>query len=61
MKTGRICWNYFLLVAGNEGMEKKLETAIMGYYIGISIRIHSFLPSSPKVRGPCRHIVYVIC
>ena len=28
-------------------MEKKMETTIMGY-IGTTIRIHSFIPSSPK-------------
>ena len=32
----------FLWLAGNEGMEKKMETTIMGY-IGTTIRIHSFL------------------
>ena len=29
---------------GNEGMEKKVETTIMGYQ-GITIGIHSFIPS----------------
>ena len=33
-------------LAGNEGMEKKMETIIMGY-IGITTRIHSFIPSYP--------------
>ena len=33
-----------LWLTGNEGMEKNMETAIMGY-IGTTIRIHSFIPS----------------
>ena len=33
-----------LWLAGNEGMEKNMETIIMGY-IGTYIRIHSFIPS----------------
>ena len=33
-----------LWLAGNEGMEKKTETTILGY-IGSSVRIHSFIPS----------------
>ena len=33
-----------LWLAGNEGMERNMETAILGY-IGITIRIHSFIPS----------------
>ena len=33
-----------LWLVGNEGMEKKVETTIM-CYIGIAIRIHSFIPS----------------
>ena len=32
---------------GLEGMEKKMETTKQGY-IGTTIRIHSFMPSSPK-------------
>ena len=36
-----------LWLAGDEGMEKRTETTIMGY-IGITIRIHSFIPSQPK-------------
>ena len=34
-------------VAGNEEMEKKMETIIMGY-VGTNIRIHSFILCSPK-------------
>ena len=35
-----------LWVAGNEGMDKKMETTIMGYrYIGTTTRIHSFFVS----------------
>ena len=30
-------------------MEKNMEATIMGY-IGTTIRIHSFIPSQPKVR-----------
>ena len=33
-----------LWLAGNEGMEKNMEIAVMGY-IGTTIRIHSFIPS----------------
>ena len=33
-----------LRLAVNEGLEKEMETTIMGY-MGISIRIHSFTPS----------------
>ena len=33
-----------LWLAGNEGMQKILETTIMGY-MGTTIRIHSFIPS----------------
>ena len=32
-----------LWLAGNAGVEKKMETIIMGY-IGATIRIHSFIP-----------------
>ena len=39
----------WLLVSWNEGMEKNMETTIMGY-IGTTIRIHSFIPSKPKAR-----------
>ena len=35
----------YLWLAGNEGRDKKTETAIMGY-IGTTIRIRSFIPSS---------------
>ena len=35
-------------VWGLEGMEKKLETTRMGY-MGTTVRIHSFIPSQPKV------------
>ena len=35
--------------AGNEGMEKNMETTIMGY-IGTALRIRSFIRSSPKAR-----------
>ena len=34
----------YLWLAGNEGMEKKLVTTIVGY-IGTTRRIHSFIPS----------------
>ena len=34
-------------------MEKNMETTIMGY-IGTTIRIHSFIPSQPKVSLECR-------
>ena len=34
----------YIWLAGNEGMEKKVETFITGY-IGTTIRIHSFIPS----------------
>ena len=33
-----------LWLAGNEVMEKDMETTIVGY-IGATIRIHSFIPS----------------
>ena len=33
-----------LWLAGNRGMEKKMETTIMGYK-GTTKRIHSFIPS----------------
>ena len=36
-------------VWGVEGMEKTMETTMMGY-IGTTVRIHSFIPSQPKVR-----------
>ena len=29
-------------------MEKKMEATVMGY-VGTTIRIHSFIPSQPKV------------
>ena len=31
-------------LAGNEGVEKNMETTIMGY-LGTTTRIHSFIPS----------------
>ena len=34
----------YLWSAGNGGMEKEIETTIMGY-IRTTIRIHSFIPS----------------
>ena len=34
----------YLRLAGNEGMEKKMETTILGY-IGTTLRMHSFIPS----------------
>ena len=34
----------YLCSAGNEGMEKKMDTTIMGY-VGTTLRIHSFIPS----------------
>ena len=36
----------YLWVAGNEGMDKTMETTMMGY-IKTTIRIHSFIPSCP--------------
>ena len=33
-----------LELAGNEGMEKRMQTTIVGH-IGTTIRIHSFIPS----------------
>ena len=38
----------YLGLAGNERMEKTMETTTMGY-IGTTLRIHSFIPSYPKV------------
>ena len=35
-------------LAGNEGMEEKMGNTMVGY-MGITIRIHSFIPSLPKV------------
>ena len=32
-----------------EGMEKEMETSIMGY-IGTTVSVHSFIPSYPKAR-----------
>ena len=51
----------YLWLVGNEGMDKKMETTIMGFIVTtigpktlnpkpISIRIHSFIPSQPKAR-----------
>ena len=37
-----------LWLAGHEGMDKKMETTIMGD-IETVVRIHSFIPSEPKV------------
>ena len=34
----------YIWLAGNEGLEPKVETVIVGY-IGTTIRIHSFIPS----------------
>ena len=34
----------YLWLAGNEGLETKMETTIMGY-IGTSIRIHCSIPN----------------
>ena len=39
----------YLRLAGNEGMDKKMETTITGC-IGTTLRIHSFIPSYPWVR-----------
>ena len=38
----------FLFLAGNAGMEKKMETSIMAC-IGTDIGIHSIIPSKPNV------------
>ena len=38
----------YLGLAGCERMEKTMETTTMGY-IGTTLRIHSFIPSYPKV------------
>ena len=37
----------YLWLAGDEDMEKYMETTIMGY-IGTTIRTHSFITSQPK-------------
>ena len=34
----------YVWLAGNDGMEKKMETSIMDY-LGITMRIHSIIPS----------------
>ena len=39
-------------LAGNEGMEKNIETTKMGF-IGTTIRIHSCIPSQPMARRLC--------
>ena len=39
-----LCW-----LAGSEGIEKKMDSPIMGY-IGATIRIHPFIPSEAKGR-----------
>ena len=36
-----------LWLAGNEGMEKNMETIVVGY-TGTAKGIHSFIPSQPK-------------
>ena len=36
----------YLLLAGKEGMEKTMETTMVGY-IGTNIWIHSFIPTKP--------------
>ena len=36
-----------LWLAGNEGLEKKMETAIMGH-LGTTISIYSSIPSQPS-------------
>ena len=41
-----------LWLAGNEGMETKMETTIMSY-IRTTRRIHSFIPSVPKASVEC--------
>ena len=41
--------NTYPWLAGNERMEKKMETMIIEYIV-TTVRIHSFIPSSPKVR-----------
>ena len=38
-----------LWLAGSEGMEKSMETTVMGN-LGITIRIHSFISLGVKVR-----------
>ena len=43
------CIGFRFRVWNLEGMEKKMQTIIMGY-IGTTVRIHSFIPSWPKVR-----------
>ena len=48
-EPGSLKYSY-LWLAGNEGMEKKMETAIK-WYIGTTTGIHSFLPSQPTVRN----------
>ena len=40
---GRCLASHFWL-AGNEEMDKKMETAVMGY-IRMTVRIHFFIPS----------------
>ena len=47
-----------LALAGNDGMEKNMETIIMGY-IRTTIRIHPFIPFLTKgqMRGPFRSLL----
>ena len=41
-------WDFIgFRVQGLEGMEKKMETTIMGY-IGTTVMVDSFIPSEPK-------------
>ena len=48
---GGVVYRGYLWLAGNEGTQQKTETAIpiLGY-IGTTIRVHSFIPSSPNQR-----------
>ena len=34
-----------LWLAGNQGMEKQMETIVRNGYLGTTTRIHSFIPS----------------
>ena len=42
-----LCGYSGLWSAGNDGMEKEMETTFLGY-TGTTIRIHSFIPRKPK-------------
>ena len=44
-------------VSGLEGVEKKMETTVMGY-VGTTIRIHSFFPSLPKVSLGFKQVLF---